>query len=94
MALDIYCWLAQRLHRIPEGKPQFVPWVALYDQFGQGYAELRFFRRGFLRMLAQVQLAYPSARFSEDRRGLSLENSPPPVARRLFAISSTSSTTS
>jgi Plasmid encoded RepA protein len=24
-ALDIYCWLAQRLHRIPAAKPQFVP---------------------------------------------------------------------
>src|SRR3954470_21815224 len=24
MALDVYVWLAQRLHRIPSGKPQFV----------------------------------------------------------------------
>jgi len=32
-ALDIYCWLAQRLHRIPIAKPQFVPWTAVYDQF-------------------------------------------------------------
>lgn len=87
LALDIYCWLAQRLHRIPEGKPQFVPWIALYDQFGQGYAELRFFRRDYLRLLAQVKTAYPSARFSDDRKGLSLETSPPPVPRRLFAIS-------
>jgi Plasmid encoded RepA protein len=31
MALDIYCWLAQRLHRIPTGQPQFVPWGAIYD---------------------------------------------------------------
>ena len=85
--MDIYCWLAQRLHRIPEGKPQLVPWIALYDQFGQGYAELRFFRRDFLRLLAQVKTAYPSARFSNDRKGLSLETSLPPVARRVFAIS-------
>src|SRR3954451_5963846 len=34
-ALDVYCWLAQRLHRIPDGKPQFVPWPALHEQFGQ-----------------------------------------------------------
>ena len=39
MALDIYCWLAQRLHRIPTGQPQFVSWGAIYDQFGQGYRE-------------------------------------------------------
>jgi hypothetical protein len=35
MALDMYCWMAQRLHRIPPGKPQFVPWTALQEQFGQ-----------------------------------------------------------
>jgi Plasmid encoded RepA protein len=86
LALDIYCWLAQRLHRIPEGKPQFVPWVGLYDQFGQGYAELRFFRRDFLRLLAQVKTAYPSARFSHDRKGLALETSPPPVQKRLVPV--------
>jgi hypothetical protein len=36
LALDIYCWLAQRLHRIPADKPQLISWSALYDQFGQG----------------------------------------------------------
>ena len=87
LALDIYCWLAQRLHRIPVGKPQLVPWMALYDQFGQGYGELRYFRRDFLRLLAQVKIAYQAARFDHDRRGVTLENSPPPVAKRLFALS-------
>ena len=87
LALDIYCWLAQRLHRIPEGKPQLVPWVSLYDQFGQGYGELRFFRRDFLRLLAQVKTAYQSARLNHDRRGVTLANSPPPVAKRMFALS-------
>lgn len=90
LALDIYCWLAQRLHRIPEGKAQFVPWTLLYDQFGQGYAEIRFFRRDFLRLLSQVKTAYPSARFSIDHKGLSLETSLPPVPRRLFAVSTES----
>jgi hypothetical protein len=37
MALDIYTWLAHRLHRIPQGKPQFIPWSAVKEQFGQGY---------------------------------------------------------
>lgn len=90
MALDIYCWLAQRLHRIPIGKPQFVPWVGLYDQFGQGYNELRFFRRDFLRMLGQVRTAYPSALMDADQRGVILEHSPPPVPKRLVALSTTS----
>jgi len=36
MALDIYAWLAQRLHRIGS-KDQFVSWKALKDQFGYNY---------------------------------------------------------
>jgi hypothetical protein len=84
MALDIYCWLAQRLHRIPAS--QFVPWSALYDQFGQGYNAIRFFRRDFLKILAQVKAAYPAARLEDDMRGLMLRNSPAPVARRLSTV--------
>ena len=90
LALDIYCWLAQRLHRISGGKPQFISWAALYEQFGQGYKELRFFRRDFLKLLGQVKVVYPRARMAEEKHGLSLEQSPPPVARRVFALSSLS----
>src|SRR5260221_7881364 len=31
MALDVYVWLAQRLHRVPTGRPQLITWAALYD---------------------------------------------------------------
>src|ERR1022692_3076176 len=37
LALDIYAWLANRLHRIPANKPVPVSWRALHWQFGQGY---------------------------------------------------------
>ena len=48
MALDIYCWLSQRLHRVlPAG--QRIGWAALHEQFGQGYARIRRFREFFLR---------------------------------------------
>src|SRR3954463_9683389 len=47
LALDVYVWLAQRLHRI-EGKPQTITWAALKAQFGVGYAELRQFRAKFV----------------------------------------------
>jgi len=40
MALDIYAWLAQRLHRIPHGKPQFVSWAAIKGQFGVGHSRM------------------------------------------------------
>jgi hypothetical protein len=54
MALDAYVWLAQRLHRLVPGKPQFIPWTALHEQFGQGFARIRDFRRQFLHTLTQV----------------------------------------
>jgi hypothetical protein len=88
MALDVYCWLAQRLHRVPEGKPQFIPWPALYEQFGQGYAQLRQFRAFFLKQLRQVNTAYPAAKFDADGRGMYLNNSPPPIAKRLVQLPS------
>lgn len=85
MALDIYVWLAQRLHRISTGKPQFVPWASLYEQFGQGFARVRDFRRRFLQTLHQVQSAYPLARMTAGEEGLTLEHSPPPVPSRYNA---------
>ncbi len=85
MALDTYAWLAQRLHRVPASKPQFIPWTALHEQFGQGFARIRDFRRSFLQTLHQVQSAYPSARLAADERGLTLTHSPPPIPPRFIA---------
>jgi hypothetical protein len=79
MALDVYVWLAQRLHRISPGKPQFIAWDSAHEQFGQGFARVRDFRRKFLQTLQQVAAAYPTARISTDDRGLMLVHSPPPV---------------
>jgi hypothetical protein len=86
IALDIYCWLAQRLHRIPIGKPQFVPWPALHEQFGQGYSRLRKFREFFLGMLPQIKTAYPAAAFDADGRGMLLFQSEPPVLKRQIRV--------
>ena len=85
MALDVYVWLAQRLHRVPTGKPQFVAWTSLYEQFGQGFARIRDFRRRFLHTMHDVTSAYPAARLSADDRGLTLSHSPPPVAPKYNA---------
>jgi hypothetical protein len=82
MALDVYVWLAQRLHRVPAGRPQFVAWDSLHEQFGQGFARVRDFRRKFLQTLHQVASAYPAARLSADDGGLTLAHSPPPVPPR------------
>ncbi len=87
VALDIYCWLAQRLHRVPGGRPQFVPWTALHEQFGDGYALIRQFRAFFLKQLAEVKEVYPEARIETDSRGMQLWQSPPPVRKLLVAVS-------
>ena len=85
VALDCYAWLAQRLHRIPRGKSQFIDWVSLHEQFGAQYRRVRDFRRFFLRQLAAVHAVYPEAKFDiNDRRGLTVHNSPPPVKPRLI----------
>ena len=86
MALDVYVWLAQRLHRIDPCKPQFVPWKALYEQFGQGFARIRKFREKFSWVLKQAETQYPAARMEADKGGLTLRKSPPPVAKRFIAI--------
>ena len=70
MALDIYAWLAQRLHRIPANRPAFVPWIALHAQFGQGYTgpnALRSFRADFRTALRQVIALYKAARIEDDK---------------------------
>jgi hypothetical protein len=82
MALDVYVWLAQRLHRVSPAKPQFIPWTALHEQFGQGFGRIRDFRRSFIQTLHHVTSAYPAARMSADEGGLTLTNSPPPVPSR------------
>lgn len=82
LALDAYCWLAQRLHRVPPGKPQAVSWSALREQFGQGFARKRDFRRQFRETLRTVLTVYPGARVEEREEGLLLHRSRPPVAPR------------
>jgi hypothetical protein len=88
MALDIYAWLAQRLYRIEYGRPQFVPWTALKEQFGWNHKRMNNFRAVFLKALEQVHSQYRAGRFEIDGKGMTLYNSPPPVKGRIFAIKS------
>jgi len=81
MALDVYTWLAYRLYCLNPQK-SLIPWPSLREQFGQGYRQMRDFRRVFIRTLAQVKAVYPEARFSVDDNGIQLQKSPPPVPPR------------
>ena len=81
MALDIYAWLVQRLHRIPKPHQQMVAWTLLHQQFGPDYARLRKFREVFLAALRQVHAVYPAAGLNITDEGLILRTSPPPIAK-------------
>jgi hypothetical protein len=87
MALDIYAWLAQRLHRIDRNRPQFVSWVNLKEQFGSGYGEMKKFKQVFRRTLQMVKLQYSHARIEEDEnKGILLYASPPPIPQKMYVV--------
>ena len=86
MALDIYTWLAQRLHRVEPKRAAFVPWASLKEQFGQGYGRMDNFKRVFRKTLKQASVVYQEARFSEDQKGMRLLNSRPPVLPRPYRV--------
>ncbi len=82
MALDVYAWLAQRLHRVDPFKPVLVPWPALRAQFGWHYDRLRDFRRAFSQTIDLVHGQYRAARIELDDRGMTLRCSASPVKGR------------
>lgn len=79
MVLDIYIWLAWRLHALKEPTP--VGWSSLQAQFGQDYDRPRRFREHFRTCLEIALAAYPDARTCENRDGLTLLPSRPPVTK-------------
>lgn len=87
MGLDVYAWLAQRLHRIDPRKPAFIAWSNLKEQFGPDYRQMFNFKREFRKTLAQVQCRYQTARIELDGKGMTARNSPPPVSKRFMLIS-------
>ena len=78
MALDVYCWLAYRLHVL--NKPKTVSWQALRVQFSPNVKHLFHFRAHFKDNLALALAVYPAARVEENEHGLTLFPSSPPIA--------------
>ena len=87
MALDVYAWMAYRLHSLD--KPRTVSWVAIKGQFGAGYARMDHFKNNFRQILTLALAVYPDARVEEDYRGtgLVLYPSKPPVPTRAITSS-------
>jgi Plasmid encoded RepA protein len=83
LAIDLYCWLAQRLHRVTPTKPVFITWAALKEQFGPDYGRMDNFKRIFRIAFRQVRARYQRAIIELDDRGMTLHHSLPPVTKRL-----------
>jgi hypothetical protein len=85
MALDIYAWLAYRLHVL--AKPTPISWRALKQQFGVSFARLDNFKTTFSANLRLALAVYREAKIADDGpTGLILHPSKPPVAPREVAI--------
>jgi Plasmid encoded RepA protein len=81
MGLDVYAWLAYRLHSLTG--PTSVPWRALMAQFGGGFVQMNHFRAKFLENLALALAVYPDARVEADGvNPLILHPSRAPVDKR------------
>lgn len=81
LALDVYAWLAHRLHRI-ESRGVLLHWKALRQQFAQEYSGKnpdKDFKKEFLQVLNKVQAVYPKANVKRVKGGILLIGSPPPI---------------
>jgi hypothetical protein len=79
MAIDIYIWLAYRLHALR--KDVDVSWPALHGQFGSGFGRIRAFRSHFIECLELALAAYREANVSICERGIVLRPSRPAIAK-------------
>ena len=79
MVIDVYIWLAYRLHALKADVE--ISWLSLCAQFGAGYGRLRDFRAGFVSALELALAVYPEAHISVDERGVTLRPSRPAVAK-------------
>lgn len=87
LAIDIYSWLSQRLHRVE--KQDFVGWQNLKEQFGCGYDRMDNFKKIFRETLKKVLLQYPEAKVEEiPNKGFNLLKSPPPILKTMLVVPS------
>jgi Plasmid encoded RepA protein len=79
LALDVYIWLAYRLHSLTRATP--VTWVALHGQFGAGFKAVRQLKPTFREALTIALAVYPEARVDLEPAGVVLHPSAPAVPR-------------
>lgn len=88
LALDVYVWLAHRLHRLNH-RPLWLPWSTLKGQFGQEYQGKHGhgdFCSSFKTALFKVLIVYPAARVYVKRGGIEMHQSAPPVPPKTWQV--------
>ena len=85
MALDIYSFLARRLHSLQQ--PVKVTWHQFHAQFGQEFNDWRKFKQKFLTAFRAATTVYLDAKVEQVTGGLLLKPSMPPVHARSVAVS-------
>ena len=86
-AQDIYLWMTQRLCRIDERKPLFLPWRELHEMFG-GQSTLKEFKRLFPEDIVAARVSYPEARVEEEAEGFRFRRSLPPIPKTRLLVTS------
>ena len=85
MAIDVYCWLAYRLHSLKV--PTNVSWAAMHAQFGRTLPDIAKFRWYFKRTLNLALAVYPDAGVDISDHGLTLNPSRSPISPKVVAMS-------
>jgi hypothetical protein len=80
LAIDVYIWLAYRLHSLTRPTP--VTWVAVHGQFGAGFKAMRQLKPTFREALALALAVYPEAKVEVEETGVILYPSAPAVPRQ------------
>jgi hypothetical protein len=79
LALDVYVWLAYRLHAL--SRPTLITWAAMHAQFGAGFKAVRQLKPTFKEALGLALAVYPEARIELEAAGVVLHPSLPAVPR-------------
>jgi hypothetical protein len=79
LAIDVYIWLAYRLHSLT--KPTPVSWTAIHGQFGAGFRLVRQIKPTFTEALSLALAVYPEAGVEVGKAGITLYPSAPAVAK-------------
>jgi hypothetical protein len=71
LALDLYAWATHKALSVSrKGRPQFIPWASLAQQFGSDYVDHLEFKRKAKVALKKIQIVYPDLKLSNATGGL------------------------